>query len=516
MAAVKADLVFHEGAVFGHPGQDSVAVAGGRVVACGRFGDLKSLVGPGTHLVRLGGRTVAPGFIDCHLPFMEAASVATGLSLQRCRTIGELLADLRVASGRTPPGNWMRAFGCDEALVQERRGPTRAELDQSAPKNPLRLRHQTLHASWLNSRAINLLGLEHPDFRPPAGAIMQRDAGGQLTGLVAGMEVWLSSHLPRVTPSELESRVRGFSRELAAAGVTAFTDATVSNGPEEVATFGQLRAGGSICQHMSVMVGGGTPLLAVGPAADAAGMGLAGFKFMDVTRWKPAWLAHTVAEAMAQGMDCAFHSTEIEELEAILHAIEAARERVPEKALQSVFCRIEHGGLIPPDYPERIAALNAWVVTNPGFVYYRGAKYAGEPGLIPYLYRARSLADAGVRLAAGSDAPVTPARPLPAIAAAIARMSVEGYELAPQEKITALEAFALFTSAASILARIPAGDVAPGYLADLIVLPADPLTLKPAELANLCVDLTIVSGRIVYERGRPLAAQNPGANPFSA
>lgn len=516
MAAEKADLVLHEGAVFGHPGQDSVAVAGGRVLACGRFGDLKSLVGPGTHLVRLGGRTVAPGFIDCHLHFMEAASVAAGLSLQRCRTIGELLADLRVASGRTPPGNWMRAFGCDEALLHERRGPARAELDQSVPKNPLRLRHQTLHASWLNSRAINLLGLEHPDFKPPAGAIMQRDTSGQLTGLVAGMEEWLSNHLPRVTGSELESRVRGFSRELAAAGVTAFTDATVRNGPEEVTTFGQLKARGTICQRMSVMVGGGTPLLVAGRAADAAGMGLAGVKFMDVTRWEAPRLARTVADALAQGMDCAFHSTEVEELEVILLTIEAVRERVPGKALESVFCRIEHGGLIPPDYPERIAALEAWVVTNPGFVYYRGAKYAGEPGLIPYLYRARSLATAGVRLAAGSDAPVTPARPLPAIAAAMARVSVEGYELAPQERITAQEAFALFTSAASILARIPAGDVAPGYLADLIVLPADPLTLKPAELANLSVDLTIVSGRIVYERGRPLAPQNPGANLFSA
>ena len=516
MAAEKADLVLHDGAVFGHPGQDSVAVAGGRVVACGRFGELKSLVGPGTRLVRLGGRTVAPGFIDCHLHFMEAASVAAGLSMQRCRTIGELLADLRVASGKTPPGNWMRAYGCDEALIHERRGPTRIELDQSVPKNPLRLRHQTLHGSWLNSRAINLLGLEHPDFKPPEGAILQRDASGRLTGLVAGMEEWLSNHLPRVTGSELEARVRGFSRELAAAGVTAFTDATVRNGPEEVTLFGRIKASGAISQRMSVMVGGGTPLLAASRAAETARMGLAGVKFMDVTRWEAPRLVRTVADAMAQGMDCAFHATEVEELEATLQVIAAVRERVPGRALESAFCRIEHGGLIPPDYPERIAALEAWVVTNPGFIYYRGAKYAAEPGLIPYLYRARSLAAAGVRLAAGSDAPVTPARPLAAIAAAMARVSAEGYELAPEERITAQEAFALFTSAAAELARIPAGDVAPGYLADLIVLAGDPLGLAPAELANLNVDLTIVGGRIVYERGRPLASQNPGASLFSA
>ena len=84
--------------------------------------------------------------------------------------------------------------------------PYRAELDQSTPKNPLRLRHQTLHGSWLNSRAINLLGLEQADFKPPDGALLVRDASGRLSGLVVGMEEWLGARLPRVTEAELEAR----------------------------------------------------------------------------------------------------------------------------------------------------------------------------------------------------------------------------------------------------------------------------------------------------------------------
>src|SRR5208282_582836 len=184
-----------------------------------------------THLIKLAGRAVAPGFIDSHLHFLEAAAAATGISVQRCRTVGDLMGDLRLAAGKTPPGNWLRAFGCDEALMLEKRGPTRAELDQSLPKNPIRLRHQTLHATWLNSRAIALLGLEAPGFTPPLGANLIRDAAGKLTGLVVGMETWLSNHLPLVTAAESESRARIMSRELAAAGVTAFTDATTRNGP---------------------------------------------------------------------------------------------------------------------------------------------------------------------------------------------------------------------------------------------------------------------------------------------
>src|SRR5580692_12850506 len=151
MALDKADLVLHEGVVSGYPGSDSIAVANGLIVAHGAFAELKPLVGPRTHLVKLAGRTVAPGFIDSHIHFREAAAAATGISVSRCRTVADLLADLRLAAGKTPPGNWMRAFGCDEAMILDKRGPTRDELDKSVPKNPLRLRHQTLHATWLNS-----------------------------------------------------------------------------------------------------------------------------------------------------------------------------------------------------------------------------------------------------------------------------------------------------------------------------------------------------------------------------
>src|SRR5215472_17621141 len=193
MRSEEADLVLHDGSILGHPESDSVAISDGCIVAHGRYNEIKSHIGPGTHMVRLGGHVLAPGFIDCHQHFMEGAAVATGLSLVRCRTIGDLLADLRVAAAKTPPGNWLRAFGCDEALMRERQGPSRADLDRAVPKNPLRLRHQTLHASWLNSRAISALGLEADRFVPPEGGQMLRDAAGRLTGLVVGMEEWLSA-----------------------------------------------------------------------------------------------------------------------------------------------------------------------------------------------------------------------------------------------------------------------------------------------------------------------------------
>jgi predicted amidohydrolase YtcJ len=512
-ASGKADLVLHEGLVLGHPGSDSVAVSGGLIVAHGRFAELKPLLGPQTHLVKLAGRTVSPGFIDSHLHFREAAAAATGVSVQRCRTVGDLLGDLRLAAGKTPPGNWLRAFGCDEALMLEKRGPTRAELDQSLPKNPLRLRHQTLHATWLNSRAIAILGLEAPDFTPPAGANLLRDAAGKLTGLVTGMETWLSDHLPPVTAAESESRARTMSRELAAAGVTAFTDATARNGAAEFEAFAKLAASGAICQRVGVMIGGQhlDDADRCAQLARAAPVSLAAVKFMPGYQYDRAGLARPVLAALDRGLDCAFHATELEELEEAVAAIETAKSRFAGPHELPRF-RIEHGGLITPNYIDRLMALGAWVVTNPGFIHFRGPKYAAEPGLVPHLYRARSLKTGGVRLAGATDAPVTPARPLAAIVAAVSRTTIDGVELAPAEALSIQDAFALFTSDAARLARLEAGVIEPGRLADLIVLPRDPFSLKPADLMNLTVDITIVGGRVVYERGRPAIAVSNSAD----
>ena len=507
------DLVLHEGLVLGHPGSDSVAISGGLIAAHGPFAELKPLVGPRTHLIKLAGRTVAPGFIDSHLHFREAAAAATGISVQRCRTIGDLLGDLRLAAGKTPPGNWLRAFGCDEALMLDRRGPTRAELDSSLPKNPLRLRHQTLHASWLNSRAIALLGLEAPGFTPPDGANMIRDAAGKLTGLVVGMETWLSNHLPPVTAAESESRARIMSRELAAAGVTAFTDATTRNGPVEFEQFAKLAQAGAICQRVGVMIGGQHLDAAdrCEQLARAAAIRLAAAKFMPGYQYDAAGLSRPVLRALNRGLDCAFHVTEIEELEEAVAAIESAKSQFAGAHAMPRF-RIEHGGLIPPNYIDRLMALGVWVVTNPGFVYFRGPKYAAEPGLVAHLYRAHSLKFAGVHLVGATDAPVTPARPLAAIAAAVSRTTIDGVELAPAEALPVQDAFALFTSDAARLARLEAGAIEPGRLADLIVLPRDPFSLNPADLMNLTVDMTVVGGRVVYERGRPAIASSDSAD----
>ncbi len=505
----------------GRPDCDSVAIKSGRIAALGRSAELRKLTSPETRLVDLNGATVAPGFIDCHLHFLEAASVAAGLDLSGETSLARMLDLLRDYASGAPPGEWVKAFGCDEAQTVEGRGPSRDELDRAVPRNPLRLRHQTLHASWLNSRGIEALGLATGAAALPAGARALRDLNGNLSGLVVGMEEWLSRRIPRVSLDDLEARARTFSSALARAGVTSFTDAGAGNGMEELRLFAGLARVGAIRQRIGMMIGAEhlEEAIRAGLSTREEMVALRGVKFMPapIVRARSGkqadeptrelWISWA-ERAQRMGLPCAFHATEVEELETALGVIEGVQSRVgattlsgPDKAATLRF-RIEHASLIPPNYLERLLACGAWVVSNPGFLYFRGRKYAAEPGLLPYLFPLRSLVDAGVPVAAGTDAPVTPTPPLAAICAAATRRDIRGEELCTRQALSVEEALSLFTTRAAQLSGSGGGELAQGKAADLVVLDANPLDVQPEKLRHLRVRMTIVGGEVIYEQPR--------------
>ncbi|HXW85071.1 MAG TPA: amidohydrolase family protein, partial [Candidatus Binataceae bacterium] len=292
---------------------------------------------------------------------------------------------------------------------------------------------------------------------------------------------------------------------------------TARNGVTEVALFARLAARRVIVQHIGVMMGGANLDGAEEAAklAAAAQVRLAGLKFMSASGAEGSPTARRVRIGLASGLDCAFHVTELEELEEALDLIALARTQLAGRETGAV-ARIEHGGVITAEHLTRLAALGAWVVTNPGFIHFRGAKYMAEPGLGEHLYPARSLKRAHVEIAGATDAPVTPPRPLAAIAAAVSRATLDGDVLGAEERLSTAEAFALFTHDAARLARLDAGVIAPQLSADLIVLARNPMELTPSELANLAVDITIIGGRVVYERGRPALAWSNSADLHTA
>jgi predicted amidohydrolase YtcJ len=159
--------------------------------------------------------------------------------------------------------------------------------------------------------------------------------------------------------------------------------------------------------------------------------------------------------------------------------------------------RLEHVAECPPPLVPAIARLGLIVVTNPAFVYWRGDVYLGETEAAarPWLYRARSLAAAGIRLAGASDAPAVPPSPWIGIAAARSRRTAGGATLGPAERLGAAAALRLFTAgAAAALGTDALGRLAVGGPADLIVVDPDPLRAAPDEIAETRVHLTLVAG----------------------
>jgi predicted amidohydrolase YtcJ len=163
--------------------------------------------------------------------------------------------------------------------------------------------------------------------------------------------------------------------------------------------------------------------------------------------------------------------------------------------------RLEHVAECPPPLVAQLAALGLGVVTNPAFVYWRGDVYRREtePRLHSWIYRARSLAAAGVPLAAASDAPVVSPSPWRGLAAARARRTIGGAVLGAGERLDAARALDLFTrGAAWMLGADDLGMLVPGARADLIVVEPDPLGASAAEVADAHVRLAMVGGRVVW------------------
>ena len=465
------------------PPARSVAIQGGRIVAVGNERTLRRLVSRRAPVIDCRGGTLLPGLIDPHLHLFALAARAVHLDCGalRGRRVSDLLARVRALAEHLPSGAWVRGEGLDEARLE--RLPTPAELDHAALGHPVRLRHRSRHASLLSTRALTLSGAR--------GLVTERRTG-RATGLVYGREEALSQC---IGPLDATVLARGFeetARELASYGVTTVADAT----PRAHAALAPLRAAvadGRFPLRVYAMrpVGAsrwkGRPGLAPGPIKLMVHDEPAGL------RPSPFVLARQIRRAAQRGDQVAVHCVSVATLVAALAGFAA----LPATLRQGRRHRLEHLAECPPPLVPRIAALGLAVVSNPAFVYWRGDAYRREGGR--WLYRAASLAAAGIVVAGASDAPVVPPNPWRGIVAARSRRTRDDHVVGGHERLTARAALGLFTTAAAyVLGADDLGCLVPGAAADITVIDADPLRAPVAELAATTARLTIAAGRVVW------------------
>jgi hypothetical protein len=143
------------------------------------------------------------------------------------------------------------------------------------------------------------------------------------------------------------------------------------------------------------------------------------------------------------------------------------------------------------------------VVTQPPFLFYSGERYLATipPAQLRWLYRIKSLLDRGLIVAGSSDSPVVPDNPLLGIYAAVTRRAESGQELSPEEAVSVKQALAMYTinAAYASFEEDIKGSLAPGKLADMVILSDDPLKSPPQRLKDIRVEMTIIDGRVGWE-----------------
>ncbi len=428
---------------------------------------------------------IVPGFVDPHLHLLSASAQRLSIDVRELRTPAEMIDLLAGASVGRPRSEWLRVAGYDASRFSGA-GIDRGLLDAVGAPNPIVVHELAGHQVVCNSEALRRL--EAGEDR--SGRVEMVD--GVPTGRITDASELLA-RVPRLSRGDLKRALAQLSVDLAAAGVTAVTDATHTNGMEELQFLAEMKSE-AIRQHVEVMVG-----FDALDAVAAAGLGF-GSRVGDLTighlKLVPeahpgASVADCVAHAVASGWPVAIHVLDVDALDVALKAIVAS------PAPPHTSHRLEHVALSLPEQVGQIARSGASVVTQPEFPIRRRHKYERELSAVErkWLYRVGSLHRAGVPVGASSDRPIIDGTPLGSFAAACGTADLPS--AAPAGEIVDREAaMAMITTDAGRMGSVQRGSLGAGDRGDFVVLDRDPLepsTSAPQVLA------TYVNGAPIFD-----------------
>lgn len=516
------DLVLHHGKIFTAdtttPFVEALAIREGRIVRIGSDAEVLGSAGPETRRVDLEGRTVVPGFNDAHdhiTPPMPGLSFVTGPDPLPDPPFAVVRDSLRSLVGRTPAGTWIHAFLGDRTLGDPL--ARRSALDRVAPDHPVALVAWTGHGVVLNSAALRAVGLSD-SVSDPLGGRFGRDPSGRLDGLVeeyARYALWR-----RMTPGDSASLWDAYearAREVVGWGITSVQSFTSGADPEVLATVlpgldlpirlrliplpftsptGRvvapwlgLRSAGQVRVSGLKWVLDGTPVERLAaqrePYADRPG-------WYGRTNFSGDTLEAMLREALEQHRQPLIHAVGDSAIALLLHTMERL---APDSVWRAVRLRIEHGDGLYPDLIPLARRLGVGVVQNPSHLALGPmASARNGPARMAGYQPLRSLVEAGVPLALGSDGPLNPFLNL---------MLAVTHPDDPAEALTMEQAVRAYTwgSAWAEFEEERKGTLTPGRLADLAVLSQDIFTANPAALPAVTSVLTLVAGRPVHDAG---------------
>lgn len=532
-AADEATLLLTGARVWtGNPEQPwaaAVAVAGERILAIGSADDLARFRGPATRVLDLSGRFVAPGFIDNHTHFDRAGELILGVNLLDVSDEAGLARRVREARDRLPRGSWLVGGDWGAYALDSPFRPHRSMIDPVTPDNPALLAKWDRSLFLANGAALAAVGAS---CQWPG---VECDDAGAMTGRLspeAAQRVRAA-----IPPRPLEQRLaeaRAALDQLRGFGVTGIHDITP---PEQLAVFQELRRRGELTVRVyarptldkwkelsavGIRHGFGDDLLKIGGLKGFVDgiMGNSSARFYEPYltsgergSWRPMMEPAGNMEKLLLGADANGHWPQVhaigdEAIDVLLDLYEKvmAANGPRERRFRVIHTQVLRG----PEVARRMARLGVIAEVQPYHAIDDMRWMEQRIGArARWAYAFKTLQEAGVRLSFGSDWPGTnaswyPASPVLGLYAAVTRQTLEGEPAAgwfPEERVdveTALRAYTVHNAWAAGEEAIK-GTLAPGKLADLVVLDRDPFAVPPAQLKDLRVLLTVLGGRVVFE-----------------
>lgn len=527
----------------------ALAVRDGRFVAVGSDEDVRVHIRDTTRVIDGRGRTVIPGLIDTHVHALGVAAAEAVQPYRNLRSVAELQNWIRDEARRRPRGTWIWPPRNYPPRLKERRFPTRKELDDAAPNHPVAI--DGAYAFSLNSAALRAAGITRDSADPPGGAIV-RDADGDPTGLLRNVGALLARFRPDAASTPSLDVLERVHDAYLATGITSVVERGASL--EGYKTYEALRRADRLKVRATVTIrvprpgeaaeverfitglpfrfGAGDEWLKVGPlkiTADGGiligtaymrepyGLGARQLYAIDDPAYRgfltltPEQIASAVAIGHRHGWQMVAHVTGDAGVDVLLDAFEAALKMEPATDRRHTLI---HAYFVHPDTAQRAARLGVLVDTQPAWYYKDASALAtglGRPRLARFIGLA-TLRKAGVDVAINTDhmlgldrtESLNPFNPFLTIYAATTRRTESGEVIGAGEAISREEALRMMTSAAARFSfdEVNRGSIERGKLADFVVLDTDLMTCPAERLPSIRPDLTVVAGRVAFERGQ--------------
>lgn len=525
-----ANMVLLNGKIITVDSQDTivqaVAVTAGLITAVGTDSQIRPYIGAGTRVIDLKGKTVTPGLIDAHTHlayYGQGELYFVNLRPPEVTSIPDIvrLIDERVKI--TPANEWVIGDGFSE--LEEKRLPTKHDIDPVSPNNPVLLSSIGGHFGTANQAALDLAKITR-DTSDPVGGLIEREANGEPTGVLwnhPAMDL-VRQHYPQFTSGQMKDYVIFAQDRYIAEGITSFQDVNSRTVPrmqgyklaepllklrgllhftiEKQEDVTPARALVSYVDPMLVYDGACKFLLDGQPPTAYTYDPHPGPSYTTPT-WNPAVLKSVVKDLNREGRQLSFHVMGDAAIDLALDAIEEALADTPRTNHRH---RLEHCIIPTAEAIARIKRLGVVVVMQPAAVYVSGDQHIYYWGAerVLRLIPLRTMLDTGVRVALSSDFPTVPElSPQLALWGAAARTSDSGKPVAPLEAISIPEGLRAHTMGAAYAGfeEDIKGSIEVGKMADLTVWSGDLYTVPLDQVKDLRAIMTIVGGNVVCQLG---------------